>query len=117
VVLVSDQSTGIKGTKAEGIIVKHPSGLRIGCEQDLKATIKQESFNLVRSNPPPDSVRCFQYLRRNSTLMEPKSTTEACQPSSDDENICIGAHFLSPLFREMNLLGLLKWNKRCKNNI
>jgi hypothetical protein len=98
VVLVSDQSTGIKGTKAEGIIVKHPSGLRIGCEQDLKATIKQESFNLVRSNPPPDSVRCFQYLRRNSTLMEPKSTTQARQPTTYNQNITVAAHSSSPFY-------------------
>jgi hypothetical protein len=63
--LVSDQSTWIEGTKAKGIIVKYPSGLRIGCQQDLEATVKQESFNLVRSNPPSDPVRDLQNLKEN----------------------------------------------------
>jgi hypothetical protein len=61
-VLVSDQSTRIEGTKAEGIIIKYASGLRIGCKQDLEATVKQKSFDLVRSNPPSDSIRGFQDL-------------------------------------------------------
>jgi hypothetical protein len=58
-VLVSDQSTRIKGTKAKGIIIKYPSGFRIGREQDLEATVKQKSFSLVCSNPPPDTIRSF----------------------------------------------------------
>ena len=39
-VLASDQSTRIEGAEAKGTIVKYPSGLRISCEQDLKATVK-----------------------------------------------------------------------------
>jgi hypothetical protein len=58
-VLVSDQSTRIERAEAKGIIVKYPSGLRISCEQDLEATVKQESFKLVRSNPASDSIRSF----------------------------------------------------------
>jgi hypothetical protein len=61
-VLVSDQSTGIKGAEPKGIIVKYSSGLRIGCKQDLEATVKQKSFSFVRSNPPSDSIRGFQDL-------------------------------------------------------
>jgi hypothetical protein len=53
---VSNESTRIKWAKTEGIIVKDPSGLRIGCKQNLEATVKQESLNLVCSNPPPNSV-------------------------------------------------------------
>jgi hypothetical protein len=57
--LVSDQSTRIKGAKVKGMIVKYLSGFRISCQQNLEATVKQESFNLVCSNPPSDSVRSF----------------------------------------------------------
>jgi len=97
-VLVSDQSTRIEGTKAEGIIIKYGSGLRIGCKQDLEATVKQKSFSFVCPNPSPDPVRGFQDVKRNPTLLEPKSATQACQPTSDDQNVCIGAHTHSPLF-------------------
>jgi hypothetical protein len=38
--LVSDQSTGIKWTKVKSIIVKYSFGFRIGCEQDLEASVK-----------------------------------------------------------------------------
>jgi hypothetical protein len=56
---VSDQSTRIEGAKAKGIIVKYSSRFRIGCEQDLEATVKQKSFHLVCSNPPSNPVRSF----------------------------------------------------------
>jgi hypothetical protein len=90
--LVSDQSTRIEGAKAKGIIVKYPSGFRVGCQQDLEAAVKQKSFSLVRSNPSPDPVRGFQDLRRNSTLMELKRTTETRQPSTNDNNVRVSTH-------------------------
>jgi hypothetical protein len=98
-ILVSYQSTWIKGAKAKGIIVKYPSGLRIGREQNLEPTIKQESFDLVCSNPPTDSVRGFQDLKVKSTLMESKSTTQASQASPNDQDIRIRTHSSSPLPR------------------
>jgi hypothetical protein len=97
-VLVSDQSTRIEGTKAEGIIIKYASGLRIGCEQDLEATVKQKSFDLVRSNPPPHSVRSFQDLKRRPTLLEPKGATQARQPTTYNQNITVAAHSSSPFY-------------------
>ena len=38
-----------------------------------------------------------------STLMESKSTTQTRQPSTDDQDIHIGAHLSSPLARLENL--------------
>jgi len=97
-VLASDQSTRIKGTKTKGIIIKYPSGFRIGCEQDLEATVKQKSFNLVCSNPPPHSVRSFQDLKRRPTLLEPKGATQARQPTTYNQNITVAAHSSSPFY-------------------
>jgi hypothetical protein len=55
--LVSNESPRIEWAKVKGIIIKYFSGFRVGCEQDLEATVKQKSFHLVCSDPPSDPLR------------------------------------------------------------
>jgi hypothetical protein len=54
---VSNEGSRIEWLEIKGIIIKYPPGFRIGCEQDLEATVKQKSFNLVCSDSPSDPIR------------------------------------------------------------